>query len=338
MNIEELSSCFDSMTPTKEQKDRILAGVMNAKSQPVKVIKFYRYAAAAAAVIAVGVFAAVYSNTGTQNIAPQVNAPQVAVVNQNNEVEKNTETADISKEKAAEADNPVPVEQKNLSFSGQVTEEGSMEELSEAYPELAENNVEDVPSVAMYDGEDMSRAMPAPSVSEDVQPYGDETEVVEESSEEIAGKYDSEDAITGGGSGGGSTSSGGGGGGGSAYMSLETKSLSINDVMNHSVYSDLMPTIYANKFNFRTAEEQQNRLKVIFSNEQGNYMSVSIVKDGEYSFYEQIISPEEIKNINSYGYINFAVKCGEYYVIYNVEAYDTTEVYNMVISSLYFSN
>ena len=62
MNIEELNSCFDAISPTKEQKDRIFAGIMSAKQQPVKVVNFRRYATAAAAVIVIGAFAAVYSN------------------------------------------------------------------------------------------------------------------------------------------------------------------------------------------------------------------------------------------------------------------------------------
>ena len=41
MNIEELNSCFEAMTPTNEQKEKILAGIMSAKTQPVRVVKFH---------------------------------------------------------------------------------------------------------------------------------------------------------------------------------------------------------------------------------------------------------------------------------------------------------
>ena len=43
MKIEELKECFDSVTPTKEQRDKMLAGIMRAKEEPVKIVKLNRY-------------------------------------------------------------------------------------------------------------------------------------------------------------------------------------------------------------------------------------------------------------------------------------------------------
>lgn len=337
MKIKELNSCFDSITPTKEQKEKILAGIMSAKNEPVKVVKLNRYKyASVAAVVAVGVFAAVYSNTALKNNTPNVDVPQVAVENQNYAVK--IETGNVEQKKSLQKDNvtqetdvqqPIGQEQEKIT-----NDKGFAENLENAYPELADENFDESPSVAMYDGEDISRSVPAPALEtpipedaeKNVMPT-EESVVADEEVEIFTDKHNGNDSTV-----------SGGGGSSSAYLSMQTKSLSINEVMIHNVYSSLMPTVYANKFNFRTAEEQQGRLKVIFSNEQGNYMSVSIVKDGEYKFYENVIEPEDIKNIESHGYVNFAVKCGEYYVIYNVEAYDVNEVYNMVISSEFFNN
>ena len=84
--------------------------------------------------------------------------------------------------------------------------------------------------------------------------------------------------------------------------------------MNHEAYSSLMPVVYTDKFNFYNAMEYTNRLKVVFKNDVGNYMSMSVFKDGDYNFYEQVLTTEEIKNIEADGYMNFAVKCGDYYI------------------------
>lgn len=361
MNIEELNNCFDSMTPTKEQKDRIFAGVMNAKNQPVKVVKLnrYKYASAAAAVVAVGIFAAVYSGMGTKDIAPKITAPDVATDNAVNNVAVNNIKEDTSKasytvnEKNVEA----PVSDANPEETA-ADGKSITEQFAEAYPELATGNGgESTVAVINEDGEKL-RTAPAPSVTETPLPaeasVAEDTEELEAYSDELPSSKetdamtdsaDSEDitvydknhsGVVYGGGGGGSASGGGGGGGSSAVS--ESLVVGINDVMNHSVYGTLMPVIYPDKFNFHTATEQNGRLKVIFKNGQGNYMTVSIAKDGEYIFYEQVISAEDIKNMVSNGYMNFAVKCGEYYVIYNVETYNASAVYDMVKSSAYFNN
>lgn len=322
MNIEELNSCFEAMTPTNEQKEKILAGIMSAKTQPVRVVKFHRYATAAAAVLTVGVFAAVYSNMGTNGVTPQVGNTTVAV---ESSVESSGSKADVAVQQAE----TTVVEEKTMT-----------EQFEETYPQLADGNTSNTNVAVADDDNDNEEYGSLPETTE-VQPevadVTEEPKATEAYSDDLTPRaaYDAtedsikEEVYSG---------SSSGGGGSSAYMSVKTEKLSINEVMTDSVYSGLMPTIYANKFNFRTAEKQENRLKVIFENESGNYMSVSIAKEGEYDFYEEIVTPQEIKNLTSDGYINFAVKCGEYYVIYNVEGYDVSEIYNMVISSAYFNN
>ena len=327
MKIEELNSCFDSITPTKEQKDRILSGIMKAKNEPVKIVKLNRYKyASVAAVLAVGVFVAVYSTVGTKNIIPQPDTQQESNATVEYAVNSQTDIAKLESDTNKKSDQAKEVgTQTNPEQSRKITKNtGFSEKLESAYPELSEENTENSPSVAMYDEEIITRTVPAPETDTVVPESVAEDELPSNNPQEDKDEANSTPNIS-------------GGGASSAYMSLETKSLSINEVMAHNVYSTLMPTVYANKFNFRTAEEQKGRLKVIFSNEQGNYMSVSIVKDGEYKFYEKVLEPEEIKNIESHGYMNFAVKCDDYYVIYNVEASDVNQVYDMVVSSEFFN-
>ncbi len=322
MKIEELTGCFDSITPTKEQKEKMLTGILEAKEEvPVKTVKLNRYKIASiAAVIAVGVFVAVYSNIG-KNILPQVDT-QPTVENDistyavNDVQEKNVQ-------EPLENNNVKPEENSGdivppATEGSPATEEGPAKNSYEEYSEASGENVEDIPSTAMYFDEKDLLASPAPEEAEQKNPGN----AVVENDEESYGVY---------GGGGGGTASGGGSSG-AAY-----KSLTITEVMNHSTYSQFMPVVYTDKFNFYNAMEYTNRLKVVFKNDIGNYMSVSVFKDGDYNFYEQVLTTEEIKNIESDGYMNFAVKCGDYYVVYNVETTNSSAVYDMVISSEYFN-
>ena len=68
-------------------------------------------------------------------------------------------------------------------------------------------------------------------------------------------------------------------------------------------------------------------------------MSVSIVKEEEYNFTERVIVPDSIKKMEPKdSHLNFAVKCGKYYVVYNIETENVTDVYKMVTSSEYFDS
>lgn len=103
MNIEELNNCFDCVTPTKEQKDRMFKAIMNAKNQPVKIVKFnrYKYLSAVAAVVVIGVFAVFYSNIGVDK---GLYIPEVAVEDTTKNIEI-TEEIPISNEETVKEDN-----------------------------------------------------------------------------------------------------------------------------------------------------------------------------------------------------------------------------------------
>ena len=305
MNIEELNSCFDSVTPTKEQKEKMFASVMNAKKQPVKIVKFNRYATAAAAVLVIGVVGAVYSYTNKHDITDNVNNTTVAM---DTEIQNNNE----------ETAGTYVVNENNIAAEDNITvqEFGVKEKIQKSLSQETEEKIyteekaEDMPVAAIL-------ALDEAQISVKDQ----ETDsVTTEDAEEYSTAFSNVRA-----------------GCGSAY-SPQYNNLGINEIMSNEVYSKFVPTMYADDFNFVSAEEYENILKIIFENDSGKYMSVSIVKDGEYDFYEKIINPEEIKNIDSHGYLNFAVQCGEYYVIYYVESYDVYGVYNMVTSSEYFNN
>ncbi len=132
MNIEELNSCFDSVAPTKEQRERILAGVLKAKNQPFKLVKFYRYATAVAAVFAIGIFAIVYPQISDNTLPAEDNKASVAMEFENsNSVLKGYPSKKESVEPKVE--NSVPIMQ-NKSFR---------EEIKATYPKTDGGALED---------------------------------------------------------------------------------------------------------------------------------------------------------------------------------------------------
>ncbi len=315
MNIEELNSCFDSITPTKEQKDKIFAGIMSAKEQPVKIVKFNKYKcfSTLAAVLAVGVFAAVYANWDAKEMSSDIaDTPENITVAaetakpENDYSGKDEYIADSENEKKQEI---IPETQKSFT-----------QQFNEIYTDNTEaSNSEN--TVAVMDKEKSDEIVPEPAQEqpataslEEADAYGS-TEAYDKSSRAVGGSA----------SGGGSTHT-------------ESEIIGINQVMNHEIYGQFMPTMYSDKFNFYTATEYDNRLVSAFKNEQGNYMTISVGRAEEYSYYEQLAEVEEIKEMKPDGHMSFAVMCGDYCVIYNIDTNDALAVYDMVKSSAYFNN
>lgn len=333
MKIEELKGCFDSITPTKEQRDKMLAGIMSAKEDPVKVVKLNRYKyLSVAAVIALGIFVAVYSYIG-KDIVPQVETTDVGqnagsstyataevpkktesniTEGVSNKTEDNTvaESADIPQTDAT----PVSPTEETVDSK----EHGTLtEEMQEAYPELGDESVANTPSVAMYDNTDAVRIAPAP-------------EAVEEDY-----TVDAEDYSGGAGGGGGGGASAGGG------APANNKNISLSYIKNHSVYSVLFPTYFPGNFVFESAEESLYNVgdfNACFTSVDGGFIDMTFEKKYENSYGINVITPEQVKNMNSEAYMDFTIDCGDYWVNYFTKNISTEELYKIVKSSPYFSN
>ena len=324
MKIEELKGSFDSMTPTKEQRDKMFACIMSAKKEPVKVVKLNRYKyLSVAAVIALGVFVAAYSyinndivhqvepneeinNTGNSTYATVV-APDST---KDNAVVENTvlESIDESHKNIT----PVFPDKEIVENEKEVT---ITEEMHEAYPELENESAANTPSVAMYDNTDAVRIAPAPeAVEED---YTVEAEVY----------YDGA-----GGGGGGGASAGGG-------APANNKNISLSYIKNHSVYSVLFPTYFPGKFVFESAEESlynAGDFNVCFTSVDGGFIDMTFEKKYENSYGINVITIEQLKNMNSEAYMDFTLDCGDYWVSYFTKNVSAEELYKIVTSSAYY--
>ena len=324
MKIEELKGSFDSITPTKEQRDKMFAGIMSAKEEPVKVVKLNRYKyLSVAAVIALGVFVAVYSYIN-KDIVPQVE-PNEGVNNTGNSTyatvvepgttEENTgveKTVLESTDESHKNITPVSPDKEIVENEKEVT---ITEEMHEAYPELEEESVVNTPSVAMYDNADAVRIAPAP-------------EVVKEDY-----TVDAEDYYAGAGGGGGGGASAGGG------APANNKNISLNYIKNHSVYSVLFPTYFPGNFVFESAEQSLDNageFVACFTSVDGGYIDMTFEKKYENSYGINVITPEQLKNMNSEVYVDFTLDCGDYWVSYFTKNVSAEELYKIVTSSAYY--
>lgn len=292
MKIEELNSCFDAISPTIEQRDKMFANIMNAKQQPVKVVKFYRYATAVAAVFVIGIFGVVYSTMGINNITDNVTKTKVAV--------DNVEKAEVASNN----------EDYNYLLETVEEERKLADSMLEAYP-VAPEVINDT-KVAVLDEVVQNEVVPE-AVMEDTLV---DAPMVASENEAIAFS---------------------GAGGGSA-RAAEVEHITLEQIINHQVYSKLFPTQFAGEFEFVSASINGNDLNAVFEDKDGRYMNISILSVEEYGLRE-CTEVSDIVNLKpQYGYFNFTLNCGEHYVMYNVESDDPLQIYEMVKSTEYFKN
>lgn len=342
MNSKELIDCFDAITPTKEQKDKMLSAILEKKNIPVKVYKFHRFAAAAAAVIVIGIFAIVYPNIKDDVTVQESDNADVAY-RQSTE-SKEPVSAGSDETRAVKPDVSVQSGKSEISSvktddnqSAVSAEDSSMSAMvSEEYTDDT-NDTDNTNELKLADAfagtGGYERSI---DVYDD---FADNDESVK--CEEVPGEESLDMAV--------SSAAGYAGGGG---LDLDASSgapavagtynmytyMSLSDIMCDSVYSKLFPTEITDGFVFSSAGVYSGTLEAYFY-AGSRYMSVSIVKGEEYNFTESVVVPDSIKEMKAKdGYLNFAVKCGQYYVVYNIETENVTDVYKMVTSSEYFDS
>lgn len=149
MKIEELNSCFDAISPTVEQRDKMFASIMNAK-QPVKVVRFYRYATAVAAVFVIGIFGVVYSTMGVNNVSNDATKNIVAMENgEKEQVAKATEEYQYLLETAEEEKSVTEEIKKAYTVHNDVTNDTKVAAVEDVAEEtIPEDALVDTPVVA----------------------------------------------------------------------------------------------------------------------------------------------------------------------------------------------
>ena len=119
----------------------------------------------------------------------------------------------------------------------------------------------------------------------------------------------------------------------SSALTFDT--VDLEQIMADEIYGNLFPAEIADGFSFVSARKHNDGfLDAEFGSQDGRYMSIEILKDVQGA---DVLQPDDILNLEpEYGYMRFAVANGEYYIIYNVETEDVSEVHKMVKSSACF--
>lgn len=310
MNRQDLVNCFDSMSPTAEQRERMLNAIMTKKSEPVRVYNFTRYmSVAVAAVVAVGVFAAVYPSLKDNSILDNSSTTELAVNYETDKPEKKLNIAETS----TNVENTVKEEKTNGSISEAVAKEYGTPK-TEHHPQtfaMAEQETVAESTVDVYEDAVEPKNEEVDSINE-----MDFSVAFEMSSRAIGAMEITED-VSGGGS------------------SVAFEMLELEQIMADEIYGTLFPAEIADGFSFVSARKHNDGfLDAEFGTADGRYMSIEILKDAQGA---DVLQPDDILNLKpEYGYMRFAVSVGEYYIIYNVETEDVSEVHKMVTSSACF--
>jgi len=364
MNSEQLNSVFGKMSPSVEQKEKMFAEIMKAKSggavaKEKNIVPFRKYALGAVAVLAVSTAAILSYNSlpednGKKIDGSDTNSSKVAT-NYTETTKHNGETPDYIESVSPDAEEIFMTED-SAEPAGM---NGDAEEYANAETEFNELSEEEPQDFTHEENKkDFSSQQPQQMTEEEKDANQDDVQMdfakkentesikeIESSDNEvnrndgvvavapesvpIEPDYDSTPDSTKGSGGGYGGGSGGGYGGGSASAGTY---LSFEQVMNHGVYSEIVPNRPAVGYSFGYATEASGKLQILYTDISGNRINVTVSKNA----LANVIGINEI--VSQKGkYVSFSLKCGDYYVTYSSNDFNGDEIYKMAASAQYYN-
>ncbi len=299
MKKEELKKAFDAVSPTIEQKEKMLANIINEGKVPTKRFVFKKELAvtaiAAVMVLAVGFFSIAYLN----NIRTSV-APIATTVNSKNASQKVQEISNIVLDEVNDSGEPV---------------EETSEKQQQNTEEVEDQNAKSMPT------ENSAQTSTDTEAAKRAEPQNSE----EESDALIKGSYAMDKVIP-------SVPVYGAGHGGGGGAALSRQTISLEQIQSHKVYSMLLPSYTAMDFQFNSATMDEDKLQIFWYNSNGKQIKLMITKNYDGS----TVSPQGIQNMEG-EQLSFALACGEYYSVYYAETDNKEELHKMVSSATYFN-
>ena len=307
MKQNELKSCFESISPTDEQRQKMLDNILRAGKAPVrKRIKFRVVASAAVSVAALAaVFAFGFNNVTDNTPLPVGETYKTA----KDETVKEKKSSDAASEDAVTA---VPQQQKVAvadvpKASGKRTAEKKVIKDEQTVYDSKVNNAET---------DKITDSAAAAEISEDLEYAADEYSL----QSSLADGENEKTSKAGGGSGAAMAAS--------PYADYER-------YLADERYSKYVPKIYAEGYLLTYAYADGESLTANFSDgEKDIFLAVNPTGNGA-----RVVKPEEVSSLGSDGQdVTFAVDCKDMYAVYTVPAEDTDKMYEMITSAEYFSN
>ncbi len=306
MKQNELKSCFESISPTDEQRQKMLDNILRAGKAPAR--KRINFRVAVSAAVSVAALAAVFAfgfNNVTDNIPLLVGETYKTA---KNETVKEKKSSDAASENAVTA---VPQQQKVAVADVPKASGKSPAEKKVIKDELTvyDSKVNDAKTDKAAD------SAAADKIAEDQEYAADEYSLQ-------ASAVDGVDERT----------SKAGGSGATMAVSLYAD---YERYLADERYSAYVPRIYAEGYLLTYAYADAESLTANFSDgEKDIFLAVNPTGNGA-----RVVKPEEVSSLGSDGQdVTFAVDCKDMYAVYTVPAEDTDKMYEMITSAEYFSN
>lgn len=313
MKQNELEKCFESISPTDEQKQKMLDNILNAKKAPVKRINFK---AAASAAVGIAAFAAVFA-FGFFNVTDKIQPP-VDNTYKVAEKEPKKENSTVNETVKEEPMSDEYAEQKTQKFAVADVEKKTAQTHKQSSVINDEKPVYDNKKADGYEMENVPQSL----ALEDLE---------SSSSDYSADEYLTQSAPAGFDDGSSNSKSGGGAGGAVASNSWTDYAAYLSDER----YSKYVPQTYAEGYFLTYAYADEQSLAANFSN--GNKDIYLVV--GTDDCGAETVEPDKVASLGSDGQdVTFAVECGNMYAVYTAPSGELGKMYEMITSAEYFGN
>ncbi len=355
MNKSELIDCFNAISPTDEQKEKMLAEVLKYKEKSFKPTAILKYGAAFAAVLVFGIFLSIYPQlknfdkeereaysygSGKYNTKEKVK-PDAPEKSEDKPVssEKQSENT-VTGNSGMESKPVLPKENTEKREETQSTQEQNIDE--EEIPKAEEpNNAKektptDTTNEDVYSSVIPENEVPAEQPQKDVKLRSAENHKVSGGgsalmapameNEDDDGTY-SDDA--------------------DASDSVSMKAFQLqkdtiteltkDEIMQHEVYKKLFPKQIISGYRFAFAQVyDDSMLSAVYESDNG-YMYIKIFSFMDADYSGDTVSPEKLKDYTDVEHILFNLLCGDYIVSYEIRGENIKGIYDMVLSSDYFN-
>ncbi len=319
MNKEELKNCFDAITPTDEQKEKMLARILKRKRKAFKFTPIYRYQTAFAAMIVVVLFLSIWPQLQHfgNNRAKEIYYDS----GHNNAGKINSSYGDKNSEKYTEKE-----DNKNLQDTkdeAQVPTIGSENESkNNSYVSKEEGKPDNNENVESND-QDNGLALFEANEALGNEELENNADFVKDADDEDASMNSALDT----------------GGEEKGYMTAMRalySDLTYEEIMNDETYGKLFPRKILEGYEFVGAKSLESSLDADFKSENKS-MHIRIYNKTDAEPLLVTITPDELFKYNKADKVSFSVLCDNYIVFYEIEGKDISEIYDMVVSSDYFN-
>lgn len=313
MNKEKLKSYFDEITPTNEQKKRMLSEVLKHESKSVKPIPIYKYGVAFAAVLVLGIILSIYPNIEDFNNSEKAELAYICDNNENvmDKTEKKllTEPKDSNEELIKEN---VRSRKEKTNLNDSLITENKKDQKKQHGDEkevLIEENKKEILTSTNNEKDEATNQIDDLKDESTAQDTGENIVmramlVGEDEAQDIQAEHN----------------------------------VTYEEIMGDETFGNLFPKKILSGYTLSKAQIVENEyLDAFYENVDGSiYIRIFRLADTQIEL--TIISPDEILSYENNDYLSFNVLCGDYVVFYEINVKNISNVYDMVISSEYFNN